>query len=251
MEPTLYAWHFSRRLAPTLRENTPTDTPTDLRLRAKEGRAARRLECIACLKDAWTVAVYSQAARSPEVSEVLLELRGVFPHQQEFLRCPKRYVVVCSGTKSGKSVGGAIYAVTKLTEKPNVHGVWVAPTYSQAVGIGLEGVRELLPRDGGYVTPKLSGSAPSLTLANGSSIDFKSADQPDNLYGFPSHFAVLDEAGRQSEDAWNAIRSTLTATGGPVRLLSNPTPRVGWFFRLYSRGLDGSDPDVASFRWKT
>ncbi len=182
------------------------------------------------------------------MSEVRIELRGAFPHQQAFLDCPKRYVIAASGTKAGKSSGGAMYAVRELANVAGCRGTWVAPTYEQATSIGLEAVRGLLPRE--LTTTRLSG-VPRLELANGSVIQFKSADRPDNLFGDAAAFAVVDEAGRCSEESWNAIRSTLTATGGRVRLLSNPTPRTGWFYRLYARGLDPDDPDVTSFRWKT
>ena len=84
----------------------------------------------------------------------------------------------------------------------------------------------------------------------GSVIEFKSGDEPDNLFGASYDFAVLDEAGRLTEEAFNAVRSTVTATGGQMRLLTNPTGRTGWFFELYSRGLN-SDESVQSFRWRT
>ena len=165
------------------------------------------------------------------MNEIRLEIRGAFPHQQAFLDCPKRYVVACSGTKAGKSWSGAMYAVRQLAARPGVRGTWVAPVFGQAVNIGLENVRSLLPRE--HVTVRMSGT-PRLELANGSVLEFKSADTPDNLFGHVADFAVIDEAGRCGEEAWNAVRSTLTATGGPVRMLSNPTGRTGWFCLLYT-----------------
>lgn len=173
----------------------------------------------------------------------------VLPHQKEFLDCAARYAIVCSGTKAGKSVSGAIYAAQRLTSRKNVRGVWVAPTHSQAIGIGMENLRLYLPRQ--YVSEKLSGVPAIRFKPLNSVIEFKSADEPDNLFGASYDFAVLDEAGRILEESFNAVRSTVTATGGQMRLMSNPTGRTGWFFRLYTRGLDPSDPDVQSFKWKT
>jgi hypothetical protein len=42
----------------------------------------------------------------------------------------------------------------------------------------------------------------------------KSGEKPDGLYGEDVFAAVIDEASRMREEAWHALRSTLTATRG-------------------------------------
>lgn len=185
------------------------------------------------------------------MNQVRLELRGAFPHQEAFLSCPKRYAIAASGTKAGKSACGAMYAVRELVNRPRCKGWWVGPTFEQAVAVGLDAVRGLLPRDPSLISVKTSAPAEIRLLPTDAVLQFRSGDSPDGLYGPGVDFAILDEAGRMGEDAFVAVRSTLTATGGPMRLLTNPTPRTGWFWRLYTRGLDPDDPDVQSFRWKT
>ena len=180
------------------------------------------------------------------VTAIQIQLRGAFEHQKQFLDCPKRYAIAASGTKAGKSVAGAMYAIRELLRAPGVNGTWCAPTYEQAVTVGLETVRGLLPPE--HVKVRLSG-VPSLSIGS-STLEFKSAEQPDHLFGPARHFAVLDEASRISEEAFDAVASTLVPTGGPMRLLSNPGGRTGWFYRLWCRGR-ADDPDVASFSWKT
>lgn len=180
------------------------------------------------------------------MTEIQIQLRGAFPHQQAFLDCPKRYAIAASGTKAGKSVAGAMYAIRELLRAPCVNATWVAPTYEQATSVGLETVRGLLPQE--HVKVRLSG-VPSLSIGS-STLEFKSAEQPDHLFGPARHFAVLDEASRISEEAFDAVASTLVPTGGPMRLLSNPGGRTGWFYRLWCRGRD-DDPDVAAFSWRT
>lgn len=51
---------------------------------------------------------------------------------------------------------------------------------------------------------------------NGAEIHFKSADNADNLYGEDVYACVFDEAPRAKEEAWFALRSTLTATEAPL-----------------------------------
>lgn len=78
-----------------------------------------------------------------------------------------------------------------------------------------------------------------LTLPNGATIWFKSGEKPDNLYGEDVYAAVIDEASRVREESWWALRSTLTATGGPVRIIGNVKGRANWFYKLARRAEQG------------
>lgn len=80
----------------------------------------------------------------------------------------------------------------------------------------------------------------TLTLkSNGTIIWFKSGEKPDNLYGEDVFAAVVDEASRVREEAWWAIRSTLTATRGPVRFIGNVKGRGNWFYKLAHKAKAG------------
>jgi hypothetical protein len=68
-------------------------------------------------------------------------------------------------------------------------------------------------------------------------IRFKSGEKTDSLYDEDVWAAVLDEASRMREEAFHAIRSTLTATRGKVRLIGNAKGRKNW----PSRCLGNSD----------
>lgn len=80
----------------------------------------------------------------------------------------------------------------------------------------------------------------TLTLANGAVIWFKGADKPDSLYGEDVYGAVIDEASRCKEDAWHAVRSTLTATRGPVRIIGNVKGRKNWAYQLARKAEAGA-----------
>jgi phage FluMu gp28-like protein len=49
------------------------------------------------------------------------------------------------------------------------------------------------------------------------------------------------------EESWHAIRSTLTFTKGPVRIIGNVRGRKNWFYRL-SRLAESGEPDMAYHR---
>lgn len=71
---------------------------------------------------------------------------------------------------------------------------------------------------------------------------FKSGEKPDNLYGDDVFAAVIDEGTRMREDAWIAIRTTLTATRGPIRIIGNVKGKGNWVYRL-ARKAESGEPD--------
>ena len=51
---------------------------------------------------------------------------------------------------------------------------------------------------------------------------------------------MIDEATRCKEEAWHAVRSTLTATRGPVRIIGNVKGRRNWAYQLARRAEAGA-----------
>lgn len=79
----------------------------------------------------------------------------------------------------------------------------------------------------------------SVTCPNGAVISFKSAEKPDNLYGDDVFCAVFDEASRAREEAWFALRSTLTKTRGKCKLIGNAKGKKNWFYKLGAKARGG------------
>lgn len=144
-------------------------------------------------------------------------------------------------TKSGKTVS----CMAWLTEKSLVDGAdgknywWVAPIGAQAK-IAMRRIIRGLP-DSIFTTNE---SENTITFANGAVMWFKSADNPDSLYGEDVYAAVVDEASRCKEQSWYAVRSTLTATRGPCRIIGNVRGRKNWAYKLARRAEAGA-PDMA------
>jgi hypothetical protein len=59
--------------------------------------------------------------------------------------------------------------------------------------------------------------------------------------------AVIDEATRCKEEAWHAVRTTLTATRGPIRIIGNVKGRKNWAYTL-ARKAESADPNMAYFK---
>ena len=79
----------------------------------------------------------------------------------------------------------------------------------------------------------------TIRLINGATVAFKSGEKPDNLYGEDVYSVVIDEATRLREESWHAIRSTMTATRGQVRIIGNVKGRKNWAYVLARRAEMG------------
>lgn len=141
---------------------------------------------------------------------------------------PARYAFIEASTKAGKTSACIAWLFEQaLSGKKGWNYWWVAPVYTQAK-IAFRRMKDGLPKHL-FVANE---SELFLRLPNGTTIWFKTAEKPDNLYGDDVHAAVVDEASRAREEAWHAIRSTLTATKGPVRCIGNVKGRKNWFYKL-------------------
>ena len=119
---------------------------------------------------------------------------------------------------------------------------WVAPVYPVA-RIAYRRMKRFLPA----AVYTANESELCLTLGNGAAIVFKSGDKADSLYGEDVYAAVIDEASRVREDSFHAVRTTLTATRGPIRIIGNVKGRQNWAYRL-ARMAEQGTPDMAYFR---
>lgn len=161
-------------------------------------------------------------------------------YQLDALFCSERYGVVEATSKAGKTVG----AMAWLLEEALEHGAanrnywWIGPIYAQAK-IAFRRMKHGLPRQ----LYTANEAELTLTLFNGALIWFKGGDAPDSLYGEDVYAAVIDEATRVKEESWHAIRSTLTATRGPLRIIGNVKGRRNWAY-LMARRAESGEPNM-------
>jgi hypothetical protein len=151
----------------------------------------------------------------------------------------------CTGRRFGKTLCLAAELLDRGgSEKAGEYG-WVAPTYNVA-DRGIEAIRTIAE---GRVT--VCGRAPSRvefrTKIGATRIWFLSADNPDNIRGFGFQGVVIDEAAAIPVNVWHyVLRPTIAQTLGWAVFVSTPKGR-NWFYDLYTRGLDPSETDYASF----
>lgn len=161
-------------------------------------------------------------------------------YQLDALFNDARYGIVEASTKAGKTAACLVWIIEQaLQGKSGQDFYWVAPVYGQCK-IAFRRLKAGLPRES-YTANE---SDLTLTLINGARIVCKSAEKPDNLYGEDVFAAVFDEASRAREEAWHALRSTLTATRGKVRIIGNVKGRKNWAYRL-ARKAESGEPGMS------
>lgn len=155
--------------------------------------------------------------------------RWLYPKQREAIFDPARFVFIEASTKSGKTVGCIAWLAEQAFQGEDGHEFWwVAPIYAQAK-IAYRRFKRYIPKDL-YTS---NDSDLRITIkGTGAVLVFKGSDNPDSLYGEDVYACVIDEASRCKEEAWVAIRSTLTATRGPCRIIGNVKGRKNWAYRL-------------------
>ena len=147
-----------------------------------------------------------------------------------------RYSIIEASTKAGKTVSAIAWQFHQVLQSSPGHSHWwIAPVYPQAA-IAYRRAKRMF-----HGLCEHNDTDMRLTFRNGAAWWFKSGEKPDNLYGEDVYSAVIDEFTRCREESWHAIRSTLTATRGPVRMIGNVKGRGNWGYRLARKAEQGSD----------
>lgn len=180
----------------------------------------------------------------PQIREIEYTRPWMYERQADAFFHGQRIGLVEASTKSGKTFGGLVW----LAERAMLRGRrgrnywWVAPVHRQAM-IAYRRLKRSIPRPlfGANDTEQ------KLTFVNGAVLWFLGSEKPDNLYAEDVYAAVIDEASRVREQSWHAIRTTVTATRGPMRIIGNVKGKKNWFYRMCRRA-EGGDEGLAYSR---
>jgi hypothetical protein len=152
-------------------------------------------------------------------------------YQKKILFSKARFTITEASTKVGKTHSHIIWIFGKAMSEHNAKGKnywWIAPVYNQAK-IAFKRLRRNLSK---YKVFVFNETSLIITCPNGAEIHFKSAEKPDNLYGEDVYACVFDEAPRAREESWYALRSTLTATEAPCKIIGNFGGISNWVHKL-------------------
>jgi len=165
----------------------------------------------------------------------------MYPAQRDAIFHAARYVVVEAATKVGKTVSCLFWLLEQaaLNGGPGRNFWWVAPSTKQAT-IAFTRAVAYLPKRWVHV----HHTHRTIRLPNGSTIWFLTGEKPDLLYGEDVYAAVIDEATRVRQESWTAVRTTLTFTNGPVRIIGNVRGKKNWAYKMARRAERGDTPTM-------
>ena len=170
--------------------------------------------------------------------------------------------VALGGNRSGKTVAGATETVMKMIGKhPNQK--FEPPINCRAIGSSFEdGVKKIIiPEIQKWLPPSqlkkgswdesYDLSAKTLTLENGSTLDFLTYDQDKVKHaGTSRHHIWFDE--EPPIDIFDENMLRLVDVGGEWCLTMTPLIDMSWTYeRLYRAGITGANPNIAVFHFDT
>ena len=167
--------------------------------------------------------------------------------QKEILECDKRFRVLITGRRFGKTFL-CIQELAKFSRYPKKKVWYVAPTYRMAKDIVWNDLVDRMTKH--KWLKKLNHSDLRLTLRNGSEISLRGADNENSLRGVGLDFLVMDEFADVKEHAWyEVLRPTLSDKNGSALFCGTPRGYGNWSYNLFSK--ENEDEQWKSFQFTT
>lgn len=177
-------------------------------------------------------------------TEVPFVLPKLYAKQAAAVCDPARITCIESTTKAGKTFGCLIWQLGQIMGgPPDTEHWWVAPVYEQAM-MAFREAWKLLRGQPGF---KQALADRAIICPGSRRWSFRTADNPDHLYGSAVSSVVLDEASRMKDAAVDAVYSTTTRTRGPMRLIGNVRGRANRHYQ-WSRKGEAGEPGFAYHR---
>jgi len=151
--------------------------------------------------------------------------------QKEVLKSltKNRFNICVAGRRWGKTSLSIVAAFERAFKGEKV---WIVfPVYPQAMDSfrTMKSLIRQLPEEM-YVIKEVEKR---IEIANGGSIQIKSADKPERLRGAGGlSLVVFDEAAYQSKETWETVRPILSDSLGQALFISTPNG-MNWFYELF------------------
>lgn len=166
------------------------------------------------------------------------------PAQIEFWESPSRHRAFVGGIGSGKTLAGCVEV---LRQPKGSYGTIIAPSYpmlrdaTQLTFFEMfsQFVREHNKTDG--VTK----------LVNGTTLFWRSADNPDSLRGPNLNWFWLDEADYMHGDVWNIMLGRIRRDPTKAWITTSPNGDSNWVYNTIARKAKAGDPSYHMVTAKT
>jgi phage terminase large subunit len=184
---------------------------------------------------------FSEADCSNYVEQLAEALTGP---QREVWEADKRFKLLCSGRRFGKTYLCITRLICWAMEKPGSLCWYVTANYRMAKQIAWRQLKAMAPEE---LVVKRNESDLSIEFANGSLIALRGADNEDSLRGVSLSALVIDEAAYVKQTAWEMVlRPALSDQNGPAWFITTPAG-LNWFHDLWEQAQEQTDWDTFSF----
>ena len=171
------------------------------------------------------------------LARITIKQNSLTGYQRAIVYSKARFTVTEASTKVGKTYSHMFWLFNESHAGASGYNYWwVAPIYSQAE-IAFRRIQQWVVR---YPEYTVNQSRLTITTPIGTTIAFKSADNPDSLYGEDVYAFVFDEFSRAKETAWHALRTTITYTGAKGKFIGNVVAK-NWAWKLAQKARAGMD----------
>ena len=151
-------------------------------------------------------------------------------------------VVVCkSSRQKGKSYMIANLLLYYAINYSNTKNYCLSPSFKQAKNI-YQTIVDAIIKSG--VVKSKNKTDLIITLINGSTINFKSAEQREQLRGYTADFLCIDEAAYIPDSIFYLVLPWVDAKKAPLLMVSTPFTKNGFFFQYYCYGKERSHNTV-------
>lgn len=153
----------------------------------------------------------------------------------EFLKKPffnkKKFTCIAAGRQTGKTYNAVIWIMTQLLTNPNKKGLWVDTVQGNLDRYVDRYFRTIFSQIWDLV--KYDKILKLIKLNNGSYLDLRSAERPENMQGFNYDYVVLNEAGiiLKDEQLWYNTILPMTQNAA-VKIIGTPKGQ-NLFHKLY------------------
>lgn len=185
---------------------------------------------------------------------------GYQPHdkQRTFHSSPAKIRLYIGGNRSGKTTAAVAEGIYYLKGEHPYKRTFEPPVYGRSIGVDfVRGVKSILiPQyqrwlppsllKGGSWTRSYDSESRTLTLANGSTLEFMSYEQDtDKFAGVPRHFTHYDE--EPPKHIFNECQARLIDYNGDAFFSMTPVEGMTWVFdELFDKG-SRTDPNARIF----
>lgn len=181
---------------------------------------------------------------------VTINMPPLHPGQQRIYNDPHRHQLVCAGRRYGKTALAAIMGIESALRGGTAW--WIAPNGKHPSATASWALTKRLMKEVPFVQLRENGDKHQLIVpSNDGILEWRSADNPDNLRGEGLDFAVLDEADFMNVDVWLALRPALGDKNGRAFIASTPNRENGWFHNLFKRGQLKDEKEWKSWQCPT